>query len=157
MNQTTDFIKQGIQANLIRLTDADRIEYVFEQRSRNFSNPEEKVQAEAYCRLILQYGYPQKRVRNFVSVTMGSEKKEADIVVYRDDECLMPHILVECKKAEVSEAEFIQAVEQAYSYAFALPNNVKYVWVTSSIRNEYFPLIKTATAAPPYPISRLSV
>jgi len=30
MNQTTDFIKQGIQANLIRLTDADRIEYVFE-------------------------------------------------------------------------------------------------------------------------------
>ena len=47
MNQTTDFIKQGIQAKLIRLTDADRIEYVFEQRSRNFRNHEEKVQAEA--------------------------------------------------------------------------------------------------------------
>ena len=162
MNQTTDFIKQGIQANLIRLTDADRIEYVFEQRSRNFSNPEEKVQAEAYCRLILQYGYPQKRVRNFVSVTMGSEKKEADIVVYRDDECLMPHILVECKKAEVSEAEFIQAVEQAYSYAFALPNNVKYVWVTSSIRNEYFSVDKnrnsrsTLPDIPPFGVNKLA-
>lgn len=56
---------------------------------------------------------------------MESYKKEADIVVYNDDECLEPHILVECKKQDVSDAEFKQAIEQAYAYAFALPNNVK--------------------------------
>ena len=46
---------------------------------------------------------------------------KADIIVYKDDACLEPYILVECKKEEVSEAEFSQAIEQAYSYAFALP------------------------------------
>lgn len=48
----------------------------------------------------------------------------------------------QCKESEVSEAEFQQAVEQAYSYAFALPNNVKWVWVTSSIKNAYLKVDK---------------
>ena len=46
---------------------------------------------------------------------MGREIKEADIIVYNDDLCLSPQILVECKRQEVSEAEFQQAIEQAYS------------------------------------------
>ncbi|WP_373100678.1 restriction endonuclease subunit M [Necropsobacter rosorum] len=135
---------------------------MFEKRSRNFTNPEEQVQAEIYCRLILQYGYPKEQIRNFVSVTMGSSTKEADIVVYRDVECQQPHILVECKQAEVSEAEFIQAVNQAYSYAYALPNNVKFVWVTSSIKNEYFSVDKSKNSRttlpdiPPFGVDKLA-
>lgn len=78
----------------------------------------------------------------YVSVTMGSGKREADIIVYADDECLTPHILVECKHQEVSEQEFLQAVEQAYSYAYALPNNIKYVWITSGLKDEYFEVDK---------------
>ena len=69
---------------------------------------------------------------------MGVDTKEADIVVYNDDELQEPHILVECKKEDISEQEFNQAIEQAYSYAYALPNDVKYVWVTKGNRNEYF-------------------
>jgi type I restriction enzyme M protein len=138
-----DYIQEGIKNGLIRFHDENkRIEYIAEKKSRNYANPEEQVQAETYCRLILQYGYPKQRVKIFVSVTMGAEKKEADIVVYNDDECLQPHILVECKKQEVSEGEFNQAVNQAYSYAFALPNNVKYVWVTSKIKNQFFQVNK---------------
>lgn len=38
--------------------------------------------------------------------------------------CVRPLILVECKKQEVSEAEFQRAITQAYSYAFALPGKV---------------------------------
>ncbi|STZ13625.1 Probable type I restriction enzyme BthVORF4518P M protein [Moraxella caviae] len=93
---------------------------------------------------------------------MGSTTKEADIVVYRDDKCEQPHILVECKKAEVSEAEFVQAVNQAYSYAYALPNNVKFVWVTSSIKNEYFSVDKskntrtTLPDIPPFGVDKLA-
>lgn len=67
-----------------------------------------------------------------------SGTKEADIVVYNDDACTKPHIVVECKKEDVSEAEFEQAANQAFSYAQALAGTIKYVWVTSKIKDAYF-------------------
>lgn len=138
-----DYIKIGIEKKLISFNeDMSRVTYVFQNKERNFNNPEEKVQAEAFLRLILDYNYPVERIKQFVPVTMGSETKEADIVVFEDDMCLSPHILVECKRQEVSEAEYQQAIEQAYSYAFALPCDVKYVWVTSSIKSDYFEVDK---------------
>ncbi|WP_227503096.1 restriction endonuclease subunit M [Moraxella bovoculi] len=145
-NQPTilSYTEQGLQANLINFNDDKSKIYYFEHtKSRNYQNPEEQVQAEIFCELILKYGYPKNRVKCFVPVTMGSSQKEADIVVYEDDDCLKPLILVECKKSEVSEAEFKQAVEQAYSYAYALPNETKWVWVTSQIKNIYLKVDKS--------------
>ena len=138
-----DYIQIGIDKGLISFNeDRSRITYVYQKKERNYNNPEEKVQAEAFLKLILDYNYPESHIRQFVPVTMGSDIKEADIVVYDDDMCLSPHIVVECKRQDVSEAEFLQAVNQAYSYAFSLPCNVKYVWVTSGIRNEYYEVDK---------------
>lgn len=138
-----DYIKIGIEKELISFNeDMSRITYVFQNKERNYNNPEEKVQAETFLRLILDYHYPVNRIKQFVPVTMGREVKEADIVIYDDDMCMSPHILVECKRQEVSEAEYQQAIEQAYSYAFALPCNVKYVWVTSGIKSDYFEVDK---------------
>lgn len=138
-----DYIKIGIEKNLISFNeDMSRITYVFQNKERNFNNPEEKVQAETFLRLILDYNYPESRIKQFVPVTMGRGIKEADIIVYEEDMCLRPHILVECKRQEVSEAEYQQAIEQAYSYAFALPCEVKYVWVTSGIKSDYFEVDK---------------
>ena len=161
--QVVDYIQLGISKGIIKLFDDNkRIEYVAQKKSRLLTNPEEQVQAETYCRLILEYGYPAKRVQNFVTVTMGADKREADIIVYNDDDCLQPHILVECKKQEVSEQEFNQAINQAYSYAFALPNNVKWAWVTSKIKNEYFQVDKAKhtrkleTDIPAYGVDKLA-
>ncbi len=84
----------------------------------------------------MTYGYDQKRIRLFVPVVMGSSTKEADIIVYNDDGHKSPHIVVECKKQEVSELEFTQAVEQGFSYAVA--EGAKYVWITSGIKDEYY-------------------
>jgi type I restriction enzyme M protein len=138
-----DYIQLGINNGLISFNeDKSRITYSYQKKERNYNNPEEKVQAEAFLRLILDYHYPEKRIKQFVPVTMGREIKEADIVVYDDDMCMSPHILVECKRQEVSEAEYQQAIEQAYSYAFALPCEVKYVWVTSGIKSDYFEVDK---------------
>lgn len=138
-----DYIKIGIEKKIISFNkDMSRITYVFQNKERNFNNPEEKVQAETFLRLILDYNYPENRIKQFVPVTMGREVKEADIVVYEDNMCMSPHILVECKRQEVSEAEYQQAIEQAYSYAFALPCDVKYVWVTSGIKSDYFEVDK---------------
>ena len=138
-----NLIEQGIFHNLITISeDEKQITYSNFHRPRNYGNPEEKVQAETFVKLVLQYGYSADRIKMYETVTMGSDKKEADIIVYNDDDCKQPHILVECKKDGVSEQEFLQAIEQAYSYAYALPNDVKYVWVTSGAKDEYFEVDK---------------
>lgn len=138
-----DYIKIGLEKGLISFNeDQSRITYVFQKKERSYNNPEEKIQAETFLQLIIDYNYPVKRIRQFVPVTMGREVKEADIIVYDDDACMKPHILIECKRQDVSEAEYQQAVNQAYSYAFALPGNIKYIWVTSGIKSDYFEVDK---------------
>ena len=139
-----DYIQIGIEKGLISFNeDRSRIKYNWQNKERNYNNPEEKVQAMAFLLLVLDYNYPVSQILLYVPVKMGSEDREADIVVYDDKLCLKPLIIVECKKQEVSEAEFQQAINQAYSYAFALPGEVKYFWVTSGIKNEYFEVDKT--------------
>lgn len=98
-------ISQGVEKGLIKFDDEQKyITYVHQKKKRNYTNPEERVQAETFLQLILTYGYDTKRIRLFVSVTMGSSVKEADIIVYNDDSCLSPHIVVECKKQDVSRS-----------------------------------------------------
>ncbi len=134
-----NIIQNGINKKLISLDDDEKyITYLHENKRRNYANPEEKVQADTFLALILTYNYPPQRIRQFVKVTMGSEVKEADIVVYNDDACTKPHLVVECKREDVSEAEFEQAANQAFSYAQAIAGTVKYVWITSKIKDAYF-------------------
>ncbi|MBK7796233.1 MAG: restriction endonuclease subunit M [Saprospiraceae bacterium] len=132
-----NLIDTGIEKGLIRF-DEDRnfITYVHQNKKRNYNNPEEKVQAETFLTLVLIYGYPENRIKQFLSVQMGSETKEADIVVYNDDECEETYILVECKKEDLTDQQFNIAVDQAYSYAVA--EGAKYVWTTSRIKNQYY-------------------
>ncbi len=132
-----DLISEGIKQKLIRIEDDGKyIVYLHQEKRRNYSNPEEKVQAESFLSLVLIYKYPVKRIRQFVSVQMGSETKEADIIVYDDDALKSPFIVIECKKPDASELEFRRAADQAVSYAVA--DGARYVWVTSKLKNEYF-------------------
>ncbi len=134
-----DIIQKGIEQGLISFDEEKKyITYVHQNKKRNYTNPEEQVQAETFVTLVFSYGYLVERIRQFVTVKMGSSSKEADIIVYKDDECTEPLIIVECKKSDISELEFIQAVKQAASYAYALSGTIKYLWVTSGIKNEYF-------------------
>lgn len=137
------YFQKGLLEGIVELNSEDnRITYFGHSKSRSYLNPEEHVQAEIFCQLVLKYGYPKNRIKCYVPVTMGSSKREADMVVYNDDACLQPHILVECKKQEVSEAEFKQAIEQAYSYAYSMPNDTKWIWVTSKIKNIFLKVDK---------------
>lgn len=132
-----NLIELGIEKGIIKFDD-DRnfITYIHQNKKRNYNNPEEKVQAETFLTLVLIYGYSEKRIKQFVSVQMGAETKEADIIVYNDDECHSTHIVVECKKEDLSDQQFNIAVDQAYSYAIA--EGAKYVWTTSRIKNQYY-------------------
>ena len=89
-------IDTGIEKGLIRFDEEKNfITYVHQNKKRSHNNPEAKVQVETFLSLILNYGYPVNTIRQFVSVQMGSETKEADIIVYSDDECEETYILVE--------------------------------------------------------------
>lgn len=157
-----DIIDKGIKEGLISFDEErKKITYIHQGKTRNYTNPEEPVQAVAFLKLLFSYNYPVERIQLYVSVTMGSSVKEADIVVYNDDECTKPHIVVECKKAEITELEFIQGIEQGYSYALRLAGTIKYLWVTSEIKNEYFIIDKerevtqTIPDIPPYGITEI--
>ena len=166
MNNTStlkEIISEGLRKNLIRLSDdQSTITYICQDISRNYNNPEEKIQAETFCELVLKYNYPVEQIRQYVKVTVGSAVKEADIIVYNDSECRKPHIIVECKRAEISEMEFRQAVRQAYAYAYATAGSVKYIWVTSGIKNEYYAFDKevdsreSVTDIPQYRVNKLA-
>lgn len=132
-----NLIDTGIEKGLIRFDeDKNFITYIHQNKKRNYNNPEEKVQAETFLTLVLIYGYPVNRIKQFLSVQMGSETKEADIAVYSDDDCHDTYILVECKKEDLTDQQFNIAVDQAYSYAVA--EGAKYVWTTSRIKNQYY-------------------
>jgi type I restriction enzyme M protein len=134
-----DILQEAVERKLISFDDEGKfITYIHQNRKRNFQNTEEKVQAETFCRLIIEYGYSEKRIQQFVPVKMGSDTREADIFVYHDDECLQPYIVVECKSPDVSELEFQEAVKQAKSYAHAKAGITKFIWVTKGNKQEFY-------------------
>ncbi|MCE7980897.1 MAG: restriction endonuclease subunit M [Caldilinea sp. CFX5] len=134
-----NLIQQGIDKGLITFDeDGKYITYVHQNKRRNYTRPEEPVQAETFLKLVLIYGYAAERIEQFVSVKIGSDTREADIIVYNNDQKTSAHILVECKKEDVSELEFEQAIKQAFSYAATGTVRAKYFWVTSNIKDAYF-------------------
>ena len=90
-----EIINRGLKRSLIRINnEGTTITYINQNKVRAWGKErsEEFVQAEAFLSLILDYGYDLNRVRLYVPVKMGSDIKEADILVYNDDECTQPHI-----------------------------------------------------------------
>ncbi len=134
-----NYIQEGIRKGIISF-DAEQkyINYIAQNKKRNYQNPEEKVQAETFCKLVLEYGYATTHIQLYVTVKMGVSDKEADIVVYTDETCEQPYIVVECKKEDISEMEFKEAVKQAFSYAHALAGTTKFIWVTKGNKEEFY-------------------
>jgi type I restriction enzyme M protein len=158
-----DLIQKGIEKGYIKFDEEGKfITYVRQNKKRNYNNPEEKVQAEVFLKLILIYGYSDRRILQFVPVKVGSDTKEADLIVYNDDACLEPHIIVECKKQDVSELEFEQAIEQAFAYAFATAKTIKYIWVSSGLKDIHYKFNKEKDEKteipdiPPYGVDKLA-
>ncbi len=148
-----DIFNQGITKGLIAFDEEQKyITYLSPNKSYRyrFTDPEEPVRAEAYLQLIIEYEYPVDRLALEVPVKMGVDTKSADIIVYNDNEQKSPFIVVECKKPDVSDAAFSEAVNQGFSYANALSAN--YVWVTSSLKSEaydskaYYPMERDRNA-----------
>ena len=148
----TQLFIEGQKSNYISISEKGDITYIEYHckngAKRKLQNPEEFVQATAFLRLIIEYNYSPLNISVNESVQEGSSTKEADIIVYNDNNKKIL-IVVECKKEDINERQFQIAVDQAYTYAHALAG--QYVWVTSGIRNEYFEIVEL------FPVERISI
>ncbi len=98
-----------------------RVHYGLNQkRSYDWSDPEEWVRAQAVAFLIVGRSYPANRMRTEVTVPRRTPSDLADIVVYADDRCQVPYLVVENKAAGQSAAARRQAIEQLFGNANSL-------------------------------------
>ncbi|MCI4666585.1 MAG: type I restriction enzyme HsdR N-terminal domain-containing protein [Bacteroidia bacterium] len=131
------YIKRGKKDKHIHINEKkDQIIYLSQGKERKWSNPEEKVQAETYLKLIYDYKYPPEYLRVCQKVQIGSSTREGDVMVYKDKDAKDPFIVVECKKKKVGNSVFEMAIDQGFSYAAV--TNAEYVWATSGDKNAMF-------------------
>ena len=112
------FLNHAINDGLVKFTGegiTERIHYVAADHSERWADPEEKVRAEFWAELIYKYEYRPERIRFEVKVPRRTPNDLADLVIYgaNDDELKAPYFVFECKRADVSDAEFAQSIEQA--------------------------------------------
>lgn len=99
----------------------DRVTYNLNQRkSYVWNDPEEWVRCRCVAFLIRQKGYPANRLRTEVLVPRRVPGDYADVVVYKDDACKTPYLVVETKGAGQSETGRRQWIEQAFGNAHSL-------------------------------------
>ena len=129
-------IQRGIEKSIITITgDDSKITYRCKRDySTSFKNPEEKVRASYFCELVLDYDYPTKNIDIEVTVPRRTPEDRADIVVY--DEEGTEYLIIECKKDGITDAEFKQAIEQAFGNANSL--RAKFASVVAGITKTAF-------------------
>ena len=131
----SDFIEVGKQKGYIQILDGGtRIHYIVPDKKYKFSDPEEKVRAEYYVELIEWYQYPETRIDLEVEVPRRTPSDFADIVIFRDDAKMKPYIVVECKKPDIKQVEFKQAIEQVFGNCNPLRGNYAAVIVGNTRR-----------------------
>jgi len=113
-------IERGILSSIITFnSDNTRITYHCKRdHSTSFKNPEETIRASYFVELFLDYLYPKENIDIEVTVPRRTPADRADIVVY--DNKGVEFLVIECKKDGITDAEFKQAIEQAFGNANSL-------------------------------------
>lgn len=124
-------IQKGIANNLISFNNENtRIIYNAKtEKSYNYKDPEEKIRASVFIKLVVDFGYNAKDIDFEVRVPRRTPEDLADIVVYEKGKDTQPYLVVECKKDGISDSQFEQAIEQVFGNANSL--GAKYSWVVA--------------------------
>jgi len=115
-----------------------KITYVAVEHSERYADPEEKVRAEFWAELIYRYGYEPQRIGIEVTVPDRTPSDRADLVVFSDDARKRPYAVVECKKDGIPDAEFNQAIEQAFGNGTWTKFRADYVMVVAGSTRRAF-------------------
>ena len=98
----------------------ERIHYIAADQSERWADPEEKIRAELWAELVYKYDYRPEHIGVEVTIPGRTPNNYADVVVYEDDEHKQPYFVIECKRPDLSDAAFDQAIEQACGYRASL-------------------------------------
>ena len=113
-------VLSAIRRNLIEI-HGERVTYnIHQKKSYNWSDPEEWVRARTIAFLVLEKAYTPRSIRTEVVVPRRTPEDMADIVVYEDERCQVPYLVVENKKERLSARERNQAIEQLFGNANSL-------------------------------------
>ena len=116
-----DAIRALIDRGVVSIV-GEHITYRLAGRPRRYrwSNPEERVRANTLAFLIVRRGYPANRIKTEVPVPRRTPHDVADIVVFSDDACRSPYLVVETKADGQTGRGHDQAVEQVFGNANSL-------------------------------------
>ncbi len=116
----TEVVADAIRRGVISVAE-NRVTYrLNQQKSYNWRDPEEWVRAHTIAWLVISKDYPTNRIRTEVTVPRRTPNDLADVVVYRDDQCREPYLVIENKAAGQSAANRSQAIEQLFGNANSL-------------------------------------
>ena len=90
-------IRRSIERGIFELKNNKITYHLNQKKDYAWSDPEEWVRAFITAYLVLEKGYPPNRMRTEVKVPRRTPNDWADIVVYKDDRCKEPYLVVECK------------------------------------------------------------
>lgn len=118
--EASELVAEAIRRGIFTIVD-NRVTYrLHQQKSYAWTDPEEWVRAHTLAFLIIERDYPPNRIRTEVSVPRRTPSDWADIVVYKDDNCRSPYLVVENKPAGQPLRPRNQWVEQLFGNANSL-------------------------------------
>jgi type I restriction enzyme M protein len=116
----------------------EKITYIAVNQTERYNDPEEKVRAEFWAELIYRYGYDADCIGVEIVVPDRTPSDHADLVIFKDNTRKQPYAVIECKKDDISDAEFNQAVEQACGNGTWAKFRASYVMVVAGITRRAF-------------------
>lgn len=94
---TDENVRAAMDRGIIEVSSTHITYNIAQKKKYVWSDPEEWVRARTIGFLVVEKGYPSNRLKTEVSVPRRTPNDWADIVVYRDDACREPYIVVENK------------------------------------------------------------
>jgi type I restriction enzyme M protein len=128
------YLEQALRdghAEIVGEGKQQKITYLAVEQTERYSDPEEQVRAEFWAELIYRYQYEPICIGVEIVVPDRTPHDKADLVVFRDDERKRPYAVIECKRDGITDAEFNQAVEQAYGNGSWAKFRADYVMVVA--------------------------
>lgn len=114
------FVEEAQARGFIVVMDGRVMYRLGKDAEYTWSDPEEWVRCAIVAFLIVDKGYPPKRMATEVSIPRRLPGDYADIVVFEDDRRQRPFLVVECKSDPQNDGSRRQGIEQAMGAAHSL-------------------------------------
>ncbi|MFN2456180.1 MAG: N-6 DNA methylase [Pyrinomonadaceae bacterium] len=109
-----EYVAEAMKRGIIEVKDNKVTYNLHQKKTYQWSDPEEWVRCRSIAFLIIKKGYPANRIKTEVTVPRRTPNDWADIVVYLDDRCREPFLVVENKPENTSKKDREQGIEQLF-------------------------------------------